>query len=226
MTATPEQTSFEIRWARFQELDKLTDHWWWRPGWHVGRKAYTWHITFDNATAGPLHDLVDEIQPHLEGPGLDPIPKRWLHLTMQGVGFTDEVSDEDLTAIADAATARLAHVLAFDMTLGPADADAEGTGLLITPWAAVAQVRDAVRAGIGDVWANVPEDADGFRPHVSVAYSNAALEAGLVRDRVARLREITPVTIPITSVQLIRLNRDEKVYVWDVVRDVPLAPAS
>jgi 2'-5' RNA ligase len=225
MTATPEQNSLETRWAAFQQLDKLTDHWWWRPGWQVGQAAYTWHITFNNPSATALHELVDRVQPGLEGPGLDLIPKEWLHLTMQGVGFTDEVSDQDLTAIADAAQVRLADVPAFDMTLGPVDADAEGTGLLITPWAAVTRVRDAIRAGIGDVWDVVPESAE-FRPHVSVAYSNAPVDAGPVRDRVAALREIEPVTIPITSAQLIRLNRDNKVYVWDVVRDVALGPTA
>jgi 2'-5' RNA ligase len=226
MTATPEQTSFETRWAEFQQLDRLTDHWWWRPGWHVGRSAYTWHITFDSPSAAPLHELVDQLQPALAGPELDLIPQRWLHLTMQGVGFTDEVSDEDVVAIADAAAARLAHVPPFDLTLGPIEADPEGEGLLITPWAAVAAVRDAVRAGIGDVWTEVPEAADGFRPHVSVAYNNSSAEPGPLRDRVAPLREIAPVTIPVSSVQLIRLDRDEKVYKWDVVRDVPLGPVA
>ncbi|WP_197523346.1 hypothetical protein [Actinokineospora pegani] len=24
----------------------MRDHWWWRPGWKVGRSFYTWHFTF------------------------------------------------------------------------------------------------------------------------------------------------------------------------------------
>jgi hypothetical protein len=111
------------------------------------------------------------------------------------------------------------------MTLGPVEADPECTSLLITPWAPVMQVRDAIRAGIGDVWGDTPENADGFRPHVSIAHHNAPVPAEVVRERVAPLREATPVTIPIVSAQLIRLNRDEKVYVWDVVRDLPLGQA-
>jgi hypothetical protein len=43
-------------------------------------------------------------------PGLDLVPGQWLHLTTQGVGFTDEVSDTDLTAITSAARTRLAAV--------------------------------------------------------------------------------------------------------------------
>jgi hypothetical protein len=29
----------------------MRDHWWWRPGWGVGRSFYTWHITFDDQPA-------------------------------------------------------------------------------------------------------------------------------------------------------------------------------
>ena len=43
-------------------------------------------------------------------PGLDLVPGPWLHLTMQDVGFSDEVSGGDLAAITAAARSRLAAV--------------------------------------------------------------------------------------------------------------------
>jgi 2'-5' RNA ligase len=219
---TPELDSFTARWQEFGRLERLVNHWWWRPGWGVGRSFYTWHLTFDEPTAGPLHDLVDRLHEGLAGvQGLDPIPQRWLHLTMQGLGFTDEVSDDDVAAVTRGATARLAAVPAFDMTLGPIEADAEATGLLVRPWAAVTEVRNNIRGAIADVWDEVPEKPQ-FHPHVSVAYSNADVLTGPLRERVAPLRDVEPVTIPITSAQLIRLNRDNQMYEWDVVADIPL----
>jgi len=29
-----------------ESAEQMIDHWWWRPGWSVGRKFYTWHLTF------------------------------------------------------------------------------------------------------------------------------------------------------------------------------------
>jgi 2'-5' RNA ligase len=219
---TPELDSFTARWEEFGRLERLVDHWWWRPGWAVGRSFYTWHLTFDGSTAAPLRNLVERLHDGLAGlEGLDPIPQRWLHLTMQGLGFTDEVSDDDVDAIIRAATKHLAAVPAFDLTLGPIEADDEATGLLVRPWAAVAEVRDGIRRAIADVWDEVPEDPQ-FHPHVSIAYSNADVPTGPVRERVAALRETEPVTIPITAAQLIRLNRDNQMYEWETVADVPL----
>ncbi len=89
--------------------ERMRDHWWWRPGWRPGRRMYTWHFTFDNQAA--LHALVDAYQARLAGlPGIDLIPRQWLHLTTQGVGFTDEVPDTDIEAVIDAARKRLAAV--------------------------------------------------------------------------------------------------------------------
>lgn len=203
----------------------LKNHWWWRPGWAVGRRYYAWHLTF--AGAEPVLGLASRVQSRLAGlDGVEPVPPRWLHLTMQGVGFTSEVSAGDVAAITAAATARLCALAPFDLTFGPVRAGSEGTWLEVTPAAPVAAVRDAIRAGIADVLAEVPGSAAGFWPHVSVAYhcSDEAPAAPL-HDRVEALRGIEPVTIPVRSAQLIEMHRDERMYVWEVVADLPFAGA-
>jgi hypothetical protein len=48
-------------------------------------------------------------------PGLDLVPGQWLHLTTQGVGLTDEVSDTNLTAITSASRTRPAATALFHM---------------------------------------------------------------------------------------------------------------
>src|SRR5207248_8286120 len=162
-----EQESLASRWRDFENLPNLTKHWYWRPGWQPGRSFYTWHLTFAGQAA--LHQLVRRVQAALDVPGLDLVALDSLHLTMQGVGFTNEVDDVD--AIAAAAAPRCAAVSAFRVSLGPVDPDAEGVGLLVSPWAPIQRVRDAVRDAIGSVRGDVPEPAEGFRPHVTVAYS-------------------------------------------------------
>ncbi len=118
---------------------RMRDHWWWRPGWHVGRRAYTFHITFDDDTAvdgiAELRRLASEYQRALTTlPGLDMVPLRWLHLTMQNVGFTDEVSEADARAVLAAARDRCSGLPPFELTLG--QAQVRGEAVAIRPFPA------------------------------------------------------------------------------------------
>jgi len=40
-----------------QHADRVRDHWWWRPGWHVGRRFYAFHVTFEDQS--DLYRLAD-----------------------------------------------------------------------------------------------------------------------------------------------------------------------
>ncbi|MCS0602667.1 2'-5' RNA ligase family protein [Streptomyces sp. LP11] len=95
---------------------------------------------------------------------------------MQGVGFVGEVEEHDVRAIADAAGERLAAVPAFGVQVGPHVRD-PGTILLhVHPDGSVHAVRTAFRSVLDEV----PENADGFTPHVSVAYGASSGPAGPV----------------------------------------------
>lgn len=194
-------------------FDRMRDHWWWRPGWKIGRTFYTWHLTFDHAP--DVHRLAAEYAAVLDIPGLDVIPPRWLHLTMQGIGFTDEVATEDVDAIVEASRRRLAELAPFDVTIGPAVIDPEVVRLRIAPAEPVARVREAIRAGIADVWGGdrVPEDEAGYIPHVSLAYSSADGPAEPIVRATASIR-VEPAKATITEAQLIFLNRDHREYQW------------
>jgi 2'-5' RNA ligase len=215
-----ERDSLQQRWNAYQKLPQLTDHWYRRPGWRPGRSFYTWHLTFEGQNA--LHQHVTELQAQLDMPGLDPVPRDGLHLTMQGVGFTDDVNPDDLAAIIEAARTRCASLAPFDLTLGPVDPDAEGIGLLVTPWERVEELRRTIREAIGTVWPNIPEPADGFRPHVTIAYSGAPVPAEPIRAQLTTLRALPPVTVNITEAHLIALHRDDRVYRWTTRAGVPV----
>ncbi|MET7422057.1 2'-5' RNA ligase family protein [Dactylosporangium sp. NPDC005555] len=219
MTA-PERDNFNQRWQAYQALEALRTHWYWRPGWRDERAFYTWHITFEGQDA--LAELVTAVQHHLRLPELDLVPLEGLHLTTQGVGFTDEVSDEDLAAIIAAVTSECGRLPPFNLGLGPVDPDAEGVGLLIQPWQPARALRTAIRAGIGTVWSNVPEPAEGFRPHVTVAYSGADVPVHTAVAAIAPLRNIPPAIARIAEVQLIALRRSGRTYLWDVIHTAPL----
>jgi 2'-5' RNA ligase len=199
----------------------MRNHWWWRPGWRTGRSMYTFHITF--AGQSRLHELVTVYQDALVSlPGLDPIPMQWLHLTMQGIGFTDEVSSQDIAAIAEAARERLATQPPVPLVVGPALADPEAIMLTVHPDAALDPVRTAVRAAIAEVWgpSQVPEGED-WTPHISMAYSHTTDPAAPYIDAISTVSP-APAELTVPSVQLIELKRDTHLYQWATKADVPL----
>jgi len=219
---TREDDYYAGRWRDLSQLPAMRDHWWWRPGWRVGKSFYTWHITFENAPV--VRELAAYYQQQITLPTLDPVPAEGLHLTMQGIGFTDQIPDADITAIVNHARDRCSALPPFTLTLGPADADPEGAPLRIEPWAPIEQLRHTVRAAIADIWGadRVPEPAGGFFPHVTIFYSNTDADPAPLRARLTELRDTPPVTTTVNAISLIRLNRDTKVYRWDTIATIPL----
>ncbi|MET7390518.1 2'-5' RNA ligase family protein [Streptomyces sp. NPDC005529] len=203
------------------DTEFMRNHWWWRPGWSVGRRFYTWHLTFEHQS--DVHRLAAEYRSALAplGDALTPIPDRWLHLTMQGIDFVGEAKEEDVDAVVEAARARLAEVRVFDLKIGPAVLDPEAVLLHVHPDGPVRAVRDAIRAAIGDVLAEVPENADGFIPHVSVAYSAGDGPTAPVAQILDGL-DLAPARARISSAELIVLHRDNQMYEWESYAAVPL----
>jgi 2'-5' RNA ligase len=202
--------------------DHMRDHWWWRPGWRVGRSMYTWHITFEDQPR--LHELVKTYQDALVPlPGLDAIPMRWLHLTMQGIAFTDEISEQEIADIAEAARKRLAAQPPVSLTVGPGIVDPEAIMLEVQPAAVLYPVRSSIRAAIGDVrgMAQVPE-AEQWTPHISVAYSHSDGPAVLYVEAVGSV-DLPPADLTVSAVQLIELSRDARLYQWVTKAEVPFS---
>jgi 2'-5' RNA ligase len=202
-------------------------HWWWRPGWRPGRRLYAWHLTFGDQTVSrghaELRRVVGDYQARLAGlPGLDLVPARWLHLTVQAVGFADEVDAGDAERIVAAVRRRCAALAPLRLTFGPAELQAEGVWLRVSPAAAVRRVRAAIRAGIAEVWgaARVPEAAGRFTPHVSLAYSNTD---GPDEPFSAALAAMPPrsAAVELAAIQAISLGRDTHLYRWETLATVP-----
>jgi 2'-5' RNA ligase len=202
-------------------------HWWWRPGWRPGRRLHAWHLTFGDQTVSrgraELRRVVGDDQARLAGlPGLDLVPAELLHLTVQAVGFADEVGPGDAERIVAAVRRRCAVLAPLRLTLGPAELQAEGVWLPVAPQPAVRRVRAAVRAGIAEVWgtARVPEAAGGFTPHVSLAYSNTD---GPDEPYAAALAAMPPrsATVELAAIQAIPVGRDAHLYRWEALATVP-----
>lgn len=202
-------------------------HWWWRPGWRPGRRMYTFFFTLSD-----IPEIAQRITAHyasaLAAPYLDLIPPEWLHLTVQGVGFTDEVSDDEITILLEELRQRC---LAFPPIVIAPDAPVvaeEGVVLKVGPLDDARKLRRTVRTVLTEV--RDPSKLDGgevFTPHLTLAYSNSDGPAMQIAGNLDGLPRL-PVDLSFTQLQLVSLGRDRQMYEWDVVGNVALKgmPAS
>ncbi|TCK27126.1 2'-5' RNA ligase family protein [Pseudonocardia endophytica] len=211
------------------DAPRTRSHWWPRPGWHPGRDVYTWHITFDDAPE--LHRLAEQYQTQLRPlSGLNLVPIEWLHLTVQGVGFADEVSDDALHAVTASVQKSVRTLGAFPATFDAPVIFDEAIVLPPTPVEPFQDLLTAIRSGIADALGpdsvqTGPEQARGFRPHVSLAYSSGEHDSAPYRQALDAA-DAEPATVQISAPALIRQERllaPEWLYRWTTEARAPLA---
>jgi len=201
---------------------RVRNHWYWRPGWHVGTRFYAWHITVADqpevvALAGRYRAVLGREAT------LDVIPDQWLHVTMQGLAFVDQIDRGDLDAIVARASERCAALAPLPLRIGVPYVDPESVQIAVQPAEQVRNLRAVIRAAIADVWGDdrVPEPVAPYTPHLSLAYINADGPAEPLADVVAAGPEITA-TLTVDHCELIVLNRDHGMYVWEPYATVRL----
>ncbi|MEV0227632.1 2'-5' RNA ligase family protein, partial [Streptomyces sp. NPDC050704] len=95
------------------------------------------------------------------------------------------------------------------------------TPLRASPDGPVRAVRNAIREAIGEVRGEVPEKAEGFTPHVSVAYSIGDGPTEPIAQVLADLN-LPPAHARISTAELIVIHRDNQMYEWETFAKVPL----
>jgi hypothetical protein len=206
----------------YPDAGELANHWWWRPGWQVGTRFYTWHVTVDDLPALAEHVLAYQ-EPLRELAFLDLIPRRWLHITVQGVGHTRDVTKSERAALVSVVGDRLHRLTAPTLTFAAPVLHREAIVIPPTDPEPLKSIHAAIRDGIAEAY-GPPEGAptSDFRPHVSVAYPNASADAGPVRAALDSIHP-EPVDVTITHASLIEVHRDNRMYEWTTVATAPLA---
>jgi hypothetical protein len=195
-------------------FDRTRDHWWWREGWGPGRRYLTWHLTFETATA--LHETAQRAAGFLRPlPGVDVVPVEWLHLTMTGVGFADEIDPPARRAIADAGFEAASGIsfapLVFDRLFLYQE------GLCLSATSPALQVLKARQVeGVRRAGGQAADAAEAFHPHVSLAYFSGEIDESALRDALDRAA-IGPVTVSSPRLSLLEIGRDAHVYTWRVL---------
>jgi 2'-5' RNA ligase len=201
--------------AAEDQVTEIRNHWWWRPGWRLGRHFYACHLTFEGQTA--LHQLVSEYQAALSGfINLDLIPREWLHLTLRGIGFADEITQEQLGALRVVLTESLGEVPPIEVTFSQPVIRPEAIYLSAQPPERLRElhaiVGNAIRLVLGDNH-EPPEAESTYTPHVSIAYANADGPTAPIRDALASVTA-PAAQVLITELPILTFNRDHRMYQW------------
>jgi 2'-5' RNA ligase len=208
-------------------VESLRNHWWWRPGWRAGRHLYACHLTLDDQPQ--LRDLIRHYQDALAQLGnLDLIPPGSLHLTMQRIGFADEISPAELAAVAERIADRLRDAPAPVVTFHEPTVREEAVFLKALPAEPVYQLRlavyQAIEAAIGTKAFQVaPPGREQFTPHVSVAYVNRDDPAQPVFDALSHVHR-PPVTVTFRVAPILTFHRDHQMYEWTSATPIPIGP--
>lgn len=178
------------------------------------------HLTLEEAPA--VEAAIHRLQESLAAvDALRPVPIKGLHLTMTGVGFTDEVSAGRLDEVAQRVFAQAEAMSAAPLVLDGVLVGAESIMLRARSASWLDQLltsqRDAVQEVLG------PRAWGPFHPHVSIAYADGVAAIGDVVDHlVDDVAPLAPLVVHSPTLTLMRLGRDRRIYEWDVVRQLPL----
>jgi 2'-5' RNA ligase len=205
----------------------IQNHWWWRPGWRPGRRFYACHITLQDQPQ--LQRLILQYQNAInQFPNLDMIPTQWLHLTMQGIGFTDEISSQDIRMAASALRNQLHTFTPPLARFAQPIIVTEAIYIPAEPACTLRNLREitykTIKSTLAPTQFHEPEQAvQTYKPHVSIAYVNASAP---VRPIIAALEQVnaSPVTTQIKTASILTFHRDNRMYEWTSAVPVPIGP--
>lgn len=208
----------EQDWHRFRQLTQLTNHWQ-RPGWTDDRKSYHWLLALGDEPR--LAALARRCQAGLgDLPMLDLVPPDALHLTLQRVGFTDEVDSAQLQTLADTTARRCADHASFELRIGWLAGSQGAIRFTALPLETIVHLRQIVletRTDVCDPTTDQFTKSTAFWPHVSIAYCNMPTPATPIIERVASLRSLLPVPVRVQALDLVELRREFRAYRWEIV---------
>jgi 2'-5' RNA ligase len=197
---------------------QMEDHWSPQPGVDPGRARLMWFMLLGG------HPQVAELarlgQARLTGiAGLDLVPQEWLHMTTLIAGFTDEITPDQVEAMAGQARRLLASTPPVPVTLGRVLYNPRAVMLAARPPQALEPVLQAVQEATRIATGREGElHYEPWTPHVTLAYGNAARPAGPVIEALGR--ELPCQQVAISSISLIS-QAPEQLWTWHLVTEVP-----
>jgi 2'-5' RNA ligase len=191
----------------------LRSHWQWRPEWAVDRACLLWYLTFESQP--DLARQAEQVQACLGDVALvDVVPAPWLHLTVDDVGFADELVPGQVEQVVASARASVAGWAPPPITLGPLAPMDDSVVLAAGPVPELVDLHDRLRAATsGVLGAGAASCLDDFRPHVTLAYLNDACEPEAVMGPLGPVAA-SQVVVAGPRLTLASVTRRDRHYQW------------
>lgn len=197
---------------------QMEDHWVSEPGVDATRPRLMWFMLFgDHPGVAGLARLG---QARLAGlAGLDLVPREWLHMTTLIAGFADEITADQVKAMAGHARRMLTNTPPVTITLGRILYHPRAVMLAAQPPEALEPVLRVVQQAT-----HVATGRDGrlhyepWAPHITLAYGNSARPAAPVIDALGR--ELPRQRVTVSSISLVSQAPDQ-LWTWRLMAEVP-----
>lgn len=221
-------SSFEPAWARFQALDSLLVNETLEWEWTRGRDQYLAFLVPIEEEA--VRDHISRVIERIAGiPGVAPYPQRYWHITVKGLGFQverparpDELSLDDLNAIAETAAPVLAAQPAFEAHIGLASAFPEVVFLEVWDGGRVRDLNTLLLERLPRGF-RYPFDGDAFLPHISIARFTSSDGLSRLKTALAALRDEPPgPPLTLRRVDLIRARLSPNTPTFEPLASYPL----
>lgn len=191
----------------------LRDHWQWRPEWVVDRACLLWYLTFE--TQPDLSRQAEQVRACLRDvSAVDVVPTPWLHLTLDDVGFADQLTPGEVEQVVVSARASVADWEPPPIQLGPLAPMDDSVVLMAGPIPDLVDLRDRLRAATTSVLgAETTSFLDDFRPHVTLAYLNDACDPDAVMRPLGEVAD-AQVVVAEPRLTLASVTRYDRHYQW------------
>ena len=218
MQARPGEESHED-WTAFAAMSSMVNHWD-RPGWRPGRIAYYWYLSFGDQPE--VRALAAQCQSVISAPHFDLIDGSELHMTLERVAFSEEISRERLHEVRRNGDRRLTGFGILETTIGPLAGSTGALSFSVEPRNRLDALRSLLVLANRESGISTDGDGQPFRPHVGIAYCNQRTAARPVVAQVEALRALPRVNVCISEALLVALTRNERSYSWEPVHRIPL----
>jgi 2'-5' RNA ligase len=151
------------------------------------------------------------IQACLDLPYVNPVPRAALHITIQSVGYRDELTLEQQAALVERGAPVMAGLAPFEATIGGANSFDVAAFLEVHDGGALREARAKLRAALPWLAEDgrdplVRDGLDIYLPHVSIAYYNCEADARGAVTALAPHRHDCVAQVRVASVKLVAVR--------------------
>lgn len=175
-----------------------------------------WHILLGDQPQ--VADLARQAQQRLAHfSGLHMTPRQWLHITTLVAGPADDLTSQDIKAMAAAASQSLAAVRPVTVTLGEIWYHPEAIMLGVRPASALQPLRDAAHKATQEVTGGngLTVGLAGWVPHMTICYSTAQQPAAPIIGALGR--QLPGCEARISTLDLVIQRGAERQWDWQPV---------